>query len=218
MKVAVSWSGGKDSAYALAQVRREHDVACLVTSVTRDHGRVSMHGVRTGLLDAQARALGLPVRPVELSARGGNAAYEEQWLAACEQLRKQGVEGVVFGDLFLEDVRAYREKLLARTGLAPLFPLWGRPTARLARAMLRDGVRAVLCCVDTQQLDARFAGCPWDEALLAELPAGVDPCGERGEFHTFVFDGPCFPSPVAWTRGEVVLRDGRFAFCDLLPG
>ncbi|HET8655347.1 MAG TPA: hypothetical protein VFL93_07510 [Longimicrobiaceae bacterium] len=217
--VVLSWSGGKDSALALRELRGAgtHDVVGLLTTVTRDHDRVSMHGVRRALLEAQARAARLPLHVVEISAGAGNDEYAESMSRMLEGFRASGVHTVAFGDLFLGDVRRYREEMLAPVGMRAIFPLWGRDTAALAREFIAAGFRATLVCVDGEQLDGRFAGRAFDHSLLDELPARVDPCGERGEFHTFVADGPVFSGPVDFTRGETVLRDGRFHFQDLLP-
>jgi uncharacterized protein (TIGR00290 family) len=218
--VILSWSGGKDSALALRELRGAgtHDVVGLLTTVTRDHDRVSMHGVRRALLEAQARAAGLPLHVVEISAGAANDEYAESMSRMLEGFRADGVHTVAFGDLFLEDVRRYREEMLAPVGMRAIFPLWGRDTAALAREFVDAGFRATLVCVDGEQLDGCFAGRAFDESLLNELPARVDPCGERGEFHTFVAAGPVFSEPVAFTHGETVVRDGRFHFHDLLPG
>ena len=219
--VVLSWSGGKDSSLALAALRADHRyrVVALLTSITRGYDRISIHGVRRALLEEQARAIGLPLFEVVLDPMSSNDAYEAAFRAAVEKLRAEypTLRRIAFGDLFLEDVRAYRERLLASVGMEGLFPLWGRPTTPLATEFVSLGFRAHLVCVDTQQLPARFAGLPFDDALLHALPEAVDRCGERGEFHTFVFDGPIFTRPVALTRGEVVLREERFAYCDLLP-
>ena len=214
----VSWSSGKDSAFALEQTRRAGtvEVVGLLVTLNRDADRVAMHAVRRELVQAQADRVGLPIHPVELPYPCPNEVYETQMDAAMAAAREVGVEHVVFGDLFLADVRAYREQALAGSGVGPLFPLWGRPTDRLAREMLDAGVRAVITCVDPAQLPAEFAGRSFDAELLADLPEGVDACGERGEFHTFVWDAPGFRSPVEIEVGEVVERDG-FVFCDLLP-
>jgi uncharacterized protein (TIGR00290 family) len=219
--VVLSWSGGKDSSLALDALRRDGgvDVVGLMTSVTRGYDRISIHGVRRELLEAQAAALGLPLFEVTLDPAATNESYESAFHAGVERVRAAHptLRRIAFGDLFLEDVRAYRERLLAEAGLAALFPLWGRPTAALAEEFVARGYRAHLVCVDTTQLAGEFAGAALDATLLAALPPEVDPCGERGEFHTFVFDGPIFARPVPVTVGEVVLRDGRFAYCDLLP-
>lgn len=218
----LSWSGGKDSALALEALRADPGirVAGLLTSVTRDYDRISVHGVRRALLERQAVRLRLPLFTIELERVTTNDAYERAFLSALEPVRRElpRVTGIAFGDLFLADVRAYRERLLNKTGFEPLFPIWGLDTAELARRFVRDGFVARLVCVDTTQLDSSFAHRLFDDSLLADLPAGVDPCGERGEFHTFVSDGPGYDGPVEYTVGETVLRDERFAYCDLLPG
>jgi uncharacterized protein (TIGR00290 family) len=221
-QVLLSWSGGKDSALALETLRADPgiQVAGLLTSVTRGYDRISVHGVRRALLERQAERLRLPLFTIELEAVTTNDAYERAFLSALEHVRRElpDVTGIAFGDLFLADVRAYRERLLNKTGFEPLFPIWGLDTAELARRFVQDGFVARLVCVDTTQLDGSFAHRLFDDALLADLPTGVDPCGERGEFHTFVSDGPGYDGPVEYTVGETVLRDERFAYCDLLPG
>jgi uncharacterized protein (TIGR00290 family) len=218
LPVLLAWSSGKDSAWSLHLLRQRPDVEVvgLLTTVNRVHGRVAMHAVRTALLEAQARAAGLPLFVVPIPSPCSNAEYEEAMGAAIERARAAGVRGVGFGDLFLEDVRRYRERQMAATGLELLFPLWQRPTDALAREMLAGGLRATLTCVDPRVLPASFAGRPFDASLLADLPPGVDPCGEKGEFHTFAWDGPMFREPVQVRTGEVVKRDG-FVFADLLP-
>ena len=215
-KGIVLWSGGKDSALALHEARQQLEVVALVTTVTEAYDRISMHGVRTALLERQAHSLGLPVEKVLIPAPCCNADYESRMLVALEKFRTQGVSSVVCGDIFLQEVRAYRENLLARAGLAGVFPLWDRDSHGLAHHFLALGFRAVLCCVDSQALSTDFAGRSYDETLLADLPSGADPCGERGEFHTFVWDGPDFAQPVSHQTGARVLRDGRFWYCDLL--
>jgi uncharacterized protein (TIGR00290 family) len=214
----VAWSTGKDSAFALETVRRSGavEVVGLLTTITRAFGRVSMHGVRETLLEAQADRLGLPLERVEIPSPCPNEVYEREMGRTVERLHAQGVEHIVFGDLFLEDIRTYREQRLAGTGISPIFPLWGRPTAQLAREMISGGLRATVVCVDPRQLAPRFAGREFDDEFLAELPEGVDPCGERGEFHTFVHAMPSFRSPIGVNVGVVVERDG-FVFADLLP-
>lgn len=220
-RVVLSWSGGKDSALALQALREDPtvEVAALLTSVTREYDRVSIHGVRRTLLERQARRLGLRLLTIELDPATTNDRYQDAFLEALERVARElpDVSAIAFGDLFLADVRAYREKLLEGTGFEPLFPLWGLDTAELARKFVRDGFVARLVCVDTTQLDGAFAQRQFDDAFLAELPSSVDPCGERGEFHTFVSYGPGYEGPVEYTVGEVVLRDERFAFADLLP-
>jgi uncharacterized protein (TIGR00290 family) len=220
-QVLLSWSGGKDSALALQALRADPmvEVVGLLTSVTREYERISVHGVRRSLLERQAERLRLPLLTIELDPVTTNEAYEMKFLAALERVRRElpDVSAIAFGDLFLADVRGYREKLLASSGFEPLFPIWGVDTAELARRFVRDGFVARLVCVDTTQLDGSFAHRVFDDALLADLPAGVDPCGERGEFHTFVSDGPGYDGPVEYTVGEMVLRDSRFAYGDLIP-
>jgi len=215
-KALVLWSGGKDSALALYEARGQLDVVALLTTVTEPYDRISMHGVRTALLDRQARSLGLPVEKVLIPSPCCNADYEARMGAAFAEFRRQGVTTVLCGDIFLEDVRRYREAQLVAAGLTGFFPLWGRDSRELADHFLALGFQAVLCCVDSHVLDAGFAGRLYDESLLADLPTGADLCGERGEFHTFVFDGPGFAQPVAHRIGERVLRDNRFWYCDLL--
>jgi uncharacterized protein (TIGR00290 family) len=219
--IALAWSGGKDSTMALAALRADPAwrVVALVTSVTREYDRVAIHGVRRTLLEAQARALGLPLVIAWLRAGIDNAGYESAWGTALDEVaRTHGpVQDIAFGDLFLTDVRAYRERQCAAHGWTPHFPLWGVPTGALAAQVLAAGVEAYLTCVDTTQLDARCAGRRYDAALLAELPPHVDPCGERGEFHSCVVDGPGFAAPIAVTVGERVRRDDRFEYADLLP-
>jgi uncharacterized protein (TIGR00290 family) len=217
-RVLVSWSSGKDSAWTLHLLRAadEVEVVGLLCTMNEEHERVSMHAVRRALLDAQAKAAGLPLRVVDLPSPCPNERYEAAMRDALAQAKADGIEAIAFGDLFLADIRRYREERLAGTGIRPLFPVWGIPTDVLARRMLAAGVRAHLTCVDPARLPASFAGRVWDEDLLAELPAGVDPCGENGEFHTFVSAGPMFRAPIGVRAGEVVQRDG-FVFADILP-
>jgi uncharacterized protein (TIGR00290 family) len=216
---ALSWSGGKDSALALHALLMDPavDVRALVTTITDEYDRVSMHGVRTALLEEQARAVGLPLHTVRIPPSATNAQYESAMRGGLRALRESGIEVVAFGDLFLTDVRAYRERLVADVGLETAFPIWGRPTRALARAFLRDGFRAVIVCVDPRQIGVSHCGAEFDESLLDELPETADPCGENGEFHTFVYDGPMFGRSISARRGEVVEKNG-FVFCDLLPG
>jgi len=214
----LSWSTGKDSAWALHEVRArgEVEVVALLTTLNSAHQRVAMHAVREALLDAQVEALGLPVIKVPIPPNCVNAVYEEAMANAMARARAEGVFHVVFGDLFLADVRAYREKHLTACGMNGVFPLWGRDTGALAREMVASGVRAAITCVDPKQLSPAFAGRTFDAALLEELPPGVDPCGEKGEFHTFAFAGPMFSGPIRVIPGEIVERDGFF-FADVLP-
>lgn len=236
--ILLSWSGGKDSAWALHLLRNDaawaarYRVVGLLTTVNQHFARVAMHGFREALLDLQGEVAGLPLWKVPLPWPCSNEVYEERMAEACARAVAEGIEGIAFGDLFLEDIRAYRVEKLAGTGLEPVFPCWGLPTDELARAMIAAGVRAHLACVDPKQLDRRFAGRVFDAELLAELPASVDPCGERGEFHTFVSASPGFVREgvlpngdcrsrvcrsIEVTVGEVVERDG-FIYADLLPG
>jgi uncharacterized protein (TIGR00290 family) len=221
--IILSWSGGKDSALALARLREDPRVQItgLLTTVTAGYDRVSIHGVRRALLHAQAAALGLPVHEVTLQPESSNDAYDAALAQALGALRERerepAVRRVAFGDIFLQDVRQYREERIAALGFDGIFPLWGEPTDALAREVIDCGIRARLVCVDTHVLPAAFAGRAYDAALLADLPDGIDPCGENGEFHTFVSAGPGFRAPVSYEVGEVVMRGDRFAFCDLLP-
>ncbi len=212
----VSWSSGKDAAFALYEARRsgELDVVGLLTTVTTNFGRVSMHGVRESVLEAQARAVGLPLVKVEIPWPCPNATYERAMGAAVDRLRGLGVTRMIFGDLFLEDVRAYREERLRGTGIDPVFPLWGRPTRALALSMIDAGLDTRIVALDPRKLARGFAGRRFDRALLDELPPEVDPCGERGEFHTCVVAGPMFSAPLPVVPGEVVEREG-FVFADL---
>ena len=216
-KVWLSWSSGKDSAWALHELRSspEFEVTALLTTVNRTACRVAMHAVREELLDAQAEAAGLPLVKVPIPSPCPNAAYEEAMAAAMAQARAEGIFHVAFGDLFLEDIRRYREEKLQAVGMKPIFPVWGRNTAQLAREMVSGGLHAYLTCVDPRQLDRKFAGRAFDLGLLDELPAGVDPCGEKGEFHSCVVAGPMFSRAVTVVPGEIVERDG-FVFADLL--
>jgi uncharacterized protein (TIGR00290 family) len=215
-RVLLSWSSGKDSAWTLHVLRQDPSVEVrgLLTTTNEQAGRVAMHAVRTELLAAQARSAKVPLITVPLPWPCSNEEYEARMQWAIQDALTLGFTHVAFGDLFLEDVRRYREDRLASTELEPLFPLWGTPTPDLARDMVAAGLKARLTCVDPRVLDRRFAGREFDAALLAELPASIDPCGERGEFHTFAYDGPMFAKPVPVTAGEVVERDG-FVFADL---
>jgi uncharacterized protein (TIGR00290 family) len=216
--VVVSWSGGKDSSLALREVMASgrYEVVALLTTVTAGYDRISMHGVRCALLDQQAAALSLPLRKVTISPGATNAEYEGAMHTVLLDYKSQGITTVVFGDLFLEEIRKYRDRMLGEIGLKALYPVWGLNTAQLARDFIQMGFQAVLVCVDPKQLDPRFSGRFFDAPLLAEFPPKVDPCGENGEFHTFVFAGPIFKYPLKIEKGEVVTRDG-FCFCDLLP-
>jgi len=216
----LSWSGGKDAAWTLHVLREREDVEVvgLITTVTEGFERISMQGIRTDVLAAQSRAVGLPVIQARLPQRADNAVYESVFATALEDARTRwpGVRDIAFGDLFLADIKAYRDELCGRLGWRPHYPLFGSDTATLARQMIAGGLCAQLCCVDTTQLDARFAGNNFDADLLQALPPDVDPCGERGEFHTCVNDGPMFAAPLDITRGDTVLRDERFAYTDFI--
>lgn len=217
-RVLLAWSSGKDSAWALHVLRQagEVEVVALLTTFNQEFDRVAMHGVRRELVEAQARAAGLPLIDVPLPWPCSNDDYEAAMEAALARARDEfAITAVAFGDLFLEDVRQYREDRLRDTGLTPLFPLWGCPTSALAREMAAAGLKARLTCVDSRQLDPAFVGREFDEAFLEELPEGVDPCGEHGEFHSFAYAGPMFARPIPVESGEVVTRDG-FVFADLL--
>jgi uncharacterized protein (TIGR00290 family) len=216
--VVLSWSGGKDSCMALAALRADPaiEVTALLTTITTDFDRISIHGIRRSILEAQVRAISLPLIESKIPASASNATYEESLTGALAAFRLEQPDTVhiAFGDLFLADVRAYRETLLSRLGWRSLFPLWGRDTRRLAREFVQSGYRAVLTCVDTTQLGAEFAGRDFDDQLLTELPAGVDPCGELGEFHTCVYDGPMFDHALVLESGQRLRRDERFEYCD----
>lgn len=217
-RVLMSWSSGKDSTWALMQLLNDPavEVAGLVCTLNGEHQRVAMHGVRRALLETQARRLNLPIHILELPDPCGNADYERIMGAFVARARDDGVTHMAFGDLFLEDVRAYRENHLAGTGIEPLFPIWGQDTRTLARDLLAAGVSTVLTCVDTRQLPGEWVGRPFDATFLDALPASVDPCGEQGEFHSFVTDAPIFDRPIEVSLGDIVER-GPFVFADLLP-
>ena len=217
-KCLVSWSSGKDSAWMVHVLRQRLDLqlAGILTTVNEKYSRVAMHAVREELLEAQADALGLPLWKVPIPSPCPNEVYERAMAAAVARAIADGFTHVAFGDLFLEDIRRYREEKLAGSGLTPLFPLFGADTAQLARDMIAGGLKARITCVNPKVLDARFAGRDFDAAFLDELPASIDPCGERGEFHSFAYAGPMFSRPISIVSGEVVERDG-FVFADVLP-
>jgi uncharacterized protein (TIGR00290 family) len=216
MKTVLAWSSGKDSAWTLETLRRNGvRVEALLTTINEAADRVAMHGVRRRLLERQAEAAGIPLWVIPLPWPCTNDDYEARMGEACRRATAEGFDTIAFGDLFLRDVRAYRERQLAGSGLKPVFPLWEVSTAALARDMIAGGLRARLSCVDSRQIDARFAGREFDEALLGELPDGVDPCGERGEFHTFVYDGPMFRAAIPIEAGEIRGVDG-FVYADLI--
>ena len=217
-KTLLSWSSGKDSAWALHMLRQRSDleIVGLLTTVNQMYQRVAIHAVRFELLERQADAVGLPVHIIDLPHPCTNSQYEAKMAEFIEQSKQAGIECMAFGDLFLQDIKAYRETKLAGTGITPLFPLWQRPTRELAKEMISGGLRAFVTCVDAGQLPASFAGREFNDEFLLTLPDQVDPCGERGEFHTFAFDGPMFSKPVAVELGEITEREG-FVYADLLP-
>ena len=216
-KIWLSWSSGKDSAWALHVLRQqgEYEIAGLITTINSAFDRVAMHGTRRELVEMQADAAGLPLIKAPLPWPCSNVDYEAAMKKVCEQALMQGVSAIAFGDLYLADIRAYREQQLKGTGLEPLFPIWQIPTDQLARQMIAAGLRAKLVCVDPKQLDAKFIERDFDLQLLSELPSGVDPCGENGEFHSFVYGGPMFSRQLPIAMGEKVERDG-FCYCDVL--
>jgi uncharacterized protein (TIGR00290 family) len=217
-RTLLSWSSGKDSAWSLHKLRQRPDlkIAGLFTTVNQLYRRVAIHAVRFELLQIQAEAVGLPLQIVELPCPCSNSQYETKMAAFIQKSKQEGIECMAFGDLFLEDIKEYREANLAGTGITPLFPLWRVPTDQLAKEMIAAGLRAIVTCVDPAQLPARFAGREFNEEFLSTLPDDVDPCGERGEFHTFAFDGPMFTRPLAVELGEITEREG-FVYADLLP-
>ena len=216
--VIVSWSGGKDSCLALYQILKagELQVAALLTTITRDYDRISMHGVRRVLLQQQAASLGIPLHEVYIGKAATNEEYESRMKEALIEYREQGVRSVVFGDLFLEDIKVYRDRFLSRLEMRGLYPVWKRDTTRFIREFMDRGFKARVTCVNAERLDSSFAGRVIDDEFLNQLPPEVDPCGENGEFHTFVFAGPCFREEIKLVTGDTVLRDGHY-YCDLLP-
>ena len=218
-KVLFTWSGGKDSAMSLYELRKSHDyqIAALLTSITEDYDRISMHGVRRVLLEQQARSLGLPLEMLYITRNSSNEEYEAKLKEKLLQYKSQGVSSAVFGDIFLEDLRKYRENNLAQVGMKGIFPIWKRDTTELAHTFIDLGFKAIITCVDSKVLDGKFVGRYFGNQFLSELPATVDPCGENGEFHSFVYDGPIFNERIRFRRGKIVLRDNRFYFCDLVP-
>jgi uncharacterized protein (TIGR00290 family) len=217
-KIALSWSSGKDSAWALHLLRKQPDIhiVALITTFNTQADRVAMHAVRRLLVEEQAKRVGIPLWPAELPWPCSNSEYEDRMRAVCQRATAEGVTAVAFGDLFLQDVRDYRIRQMKETGLEPLFPLWQKPTGQLSREMLAGGVKAKITCVDPSKLAKSFAGRDYDLRFLNDLPMKADPCGENGEFHTFVYDAPVFSWPIDVRAGEIVERDG-FVFADLLP-
>jgi len=218
-KVLFSWSGGKDSAMALYELQRarSYEISALLTVVTEDYDRISMHGVRRVLLERQADSLGYPLEEIFISKNASNEEYESKMRDVLVKYREAGVSSVVFGDVLLEDVRRYREDNLAKVGMRGIFPLWKRDTTELANTFINLGFKAIITCVDSKVLGKRFVGRVYDKQFLRELPPNVDPCGENGEFHSFVYDGPIFRRKISFAVGDIVLRDNRFYFCDLIP-
>jgi uncharacterized protein (TIGR00290 family) len=217
--ILLSWSGGKDCMMSLVTLRSDPqwEVAGLLTTVNQRYGRVAMHGTREALLRRQAEALGVPLRVVYLPDAPSNEQYETCMAEALDQAKKDGIYHIAFGDLFLVDVRAYRERQITHAGMTPVFPIWKRDTRAMADRLIDEGWQLILTCVDSEQLDSDFVGRDYDSALLDDLPSGVDPCGENGEFHTFVWNGPAFSRPVPVERGERVVKNDRFHFIELLP-
>jgi uncharacterized protein (TIGR00290 family) len=217
-KILFGWSGGKDSAMALHEIKKnnEYQVVSLLTTVTEDYDRISMHGVRRVLLEQQAESLGIPLYKVLIPKDCSNEIYAAKMTEALNHFKQQGVETVAFGDIFLEDVRQYRLDNLAKLNMKGLFPIWGRDSAELARSFVALGFKAVVSCIDTKVTDKKFLGRQIDQDFIAELPPNIDPCGENGEFHSFVYDGPIFKEAIGYRPGEKVLRDS-FYFCDLIP-
>ena len=218
-KVIFSWSGGKDSALALYELQKtkSYEIVALLTTITQDYDRISMHGVRTILLEMQAQSLGLPLEKVFITKDTTNEQYERKMWDVITKYPAAGISSVVFGDIFLEDLRKYREDNLSKIGMKGIFPIWKRNTAELAQEFIDSMFKAVITCIDSNLLDKKFIGRTFDEHFLSKLPSTIDPCGENGEFHSFVYDGPIFRQKISHTTGKVVLRENRFYFCDLLP-
>ena len=218
-RVLFAWSGGKDSAMALYELQKtgNYEISALLTTVTKDYDRISMHGVRRILLEQQAVSLGYPLEQVFISKSASNEEYEAKMQEILEKYLKAAVSAVVFGDIFLEEVRKYREDNLSKIGVKAVFPIWKRNTTELAHSFVDSGFKAVITCIDSKVLDKGFVGKLFDEQFLSELPSNVDPCGENGEFHSFVYDGPTFRERLLYKLGDVILRDNRFYFCDLIP-
>ena len=214
-----SWSAGKDSALAFYELQKtkNYEITALLTTVTKDYDRISMHGVRRVLLELQAESLGFPLEKVFISKNTSNGDYESKMRNVLVEYLTAGISSVVFGDISLEDLRKYRENNLSKIGMKGIFPLWKRNTTELAHKFINSGFKAVITCVDSNVLDKMFIGRAFDEQFLSELPFAVDPCGENGEFHSFVYDGPIFRQKILYTTGEVVLRESRFYYCDLIP-
>ena len=218
-EVLFIWSGGKDSALALYELRKtqRYGIAALLTTVTEDYDRISMHGVRRALLEQQALSLNIPLDIAYITKDSSNEEFEARMKEKLLQYKSRGISSVVFGDIFLEDLRKYREDNLAQVGMQALFPIWKWDTDELAHTFIALGFKAVITCVDSRSLDKKFVGRAFDKRFLSALPPSIDPCGENGEFHSFVYAGPIFSESIRFRKGEVVLRDNRFYFCDLVP-
>lgn len=219
-KILFSWSGGKDSILALQSIRKNKniEIVSLLTTITARYDRISMHGVRRELLEKQAESMGIQLEKVIISTKSSNEEYEQKMKDVLVRYKKIGVTAVAFGDIFLEELRKYRETNLEKIGLKGIFPLWKQNSCILAKRFIDLGFKAIITCVDSKQLDGKFCGRDFDSVLLSELPKSVDPCGENGEFHSFVYAGPIFRKEIAVTKGEIVIRNGQFYFCDLMPG
>lgn len=214
----VAWSGGKDSALALYKIQQEGlAISALLTTVTEQYNRISMHGVRQVLLERQSHVLGIPLEKVFIPPDTSNEVYEARMSAVLEKYANQGITTVVFGDVFLEDIRTYRENQLLKVGMQASFPLWKKPSLELAHEFLNLGFKAIITCIDLNALDGSFVGRMYNHKFLSEISSTVDPCGENGEFHTFVYDGPNFMEPIPYKKGKSVVRDKQFYFCDLIP-
>ena len=218
-KIIFAWSGGKDSAMALYELQksRSYEISALLTTVTEGYDRISMHGVRRVLLEEQAESLGLPLEKIYITKKSSNEEYEAKMSELLTRYHAKGVSSVAFGDIFLEDLKKYREDNLSKIGMKGVFPIWKRDSAGLARSFIDSGFKAVITCVDSKALGKDFAGRDFDNEFLSNLPPDVDPCGENGEFHSFVYDGPIFSKRILCEKGEVVFRDGRYYYCDLIP-
>ncbi len=219
MSYVSSWSGGKDSAIVLYELQKTngYEISALLTTITEDYDRISMHGVRSVLLEQKAESLGLPVEKIYIEKNESNEEYEAKMKDKLMQYQSRGVLSIVFGDIFLEDVRKYREEKLSKLGIKGIFPIWKRDTTELAHTFIDLGFKAVITCVDSNVLDKKFVGRAFDEQFLSELPSTIDPCGENGEFHSYVYDGPIFRKRILYKKGKVVLRENRFYYCDLMP-
>ncbi len=215
----LAWSGGKDSALALYEIlnMKKVNVQALLTTITEDYSRVSMHGFRTKLLEQQVESLGFKLEKVLIPKNCTNEKYDLRMHQVMKKYHKEGIKAVIFGDIFLEDVRQYRESNLAKIGMIGIFPLWKLNTSELAIKFIELGFKAVITCIDSKVLDKNFVGRTFDKQLISELPSNIDPCGENGEFHSFVYSGPIFQNEISFTLGEVVSKDDRFYYCDLLP-